>query len=113
MSYKHLSNYLRTHRQRQALTQREVAVLLGVDHQPVVAKYEAGRHKPPLDVLLAYRYIFKVPLGELFAGEYDRVVADVRRRAQRLSRELDAKPFTPVVKRKLDFITELIYPPRA
>ena|ERR1043166_3546456 len=111
MMYKPLSNYLRMHRKRHALTQGEVAVLLGVEHQPKVSKYESGKHDPPLDVLLAYECIFKTSLRELFTGEDSRVSAQVRHRAQGLYRHLDAKPFTPLMKRKLDFLTDLIYSP--
>lgn len=99
------------HRKRHALTQGELAVLLGVDRQPKISKYELGIHHPSFAVLLAYECIFKTSLRELYKGEGARASGEVRKRAQGLYRRLDAKRFTPIVKRKLDFLTDLIYPP--
>jgi hypothetical protein len=41
------------------------------------------------------------------------VRGEVRIRAQRLSRKLDAKRFTPAMKQKLDALVEVTYPPKS
>ena len=110
---KHLSNYLRTFRKRSGLAQHELAALLGCKHGSKVSRYERGDRIPGLDTLLAYDLVFQKPLRDLFAGEHDRVRQTVKRRAQTLYRRLDGNPkLTPALRRKLDFLTDLIYPPK-
>lgn len=103
-----LPNYLRMFRKRSGLCQRELAYLLGRKSGSKVSRYESERRRPGFETLLAYEITFQVCLHALFAGEYRQLSANVIKRAQRLSRELDAKPYTPALKRKLDFLSDLI-----
>ena len=105
-----LSNYLRTHRKRSGLTQDELALLLGCRSGSKVSRHERGGRIPTIGALLAYEVVFGTPSRDLFRGVYDRVLREVRRRAQRLSRRVDARPLTPALKRKLDFLSDLIHP---
>ncbi len=99
------------HRKRNALTQGEVATLLGCKHGSKVSRYERGERLPTLETLIAYEVLFKVPWRELLSGEYNRVHEQVRERAQALSREVDARtPWTPSLQRKFDFLTRIINP---
>lgn len=109
-----LSNYLRTHRKRSGLAQHELAELLGSKNGSKVSRYERGERNPSFATLIACEIIFGIPLTELFRGEATRIRTEVRHRAQRLSRKVDArKPFTPSVKRKFDFLADIINPPRS
>jgi hypothetical protein len=75
-----LANYVRAHRKRVGLSQREVAFMLGYKNEAAVAKHESFRAVPPLLIALAYEIIFQVPAGELFAGFREVVETSVEQR---------------------------------
>ena len=90
-----LSNYLRTHRKRLALSQEEVAFLLGVkgmDRGIKVCRDESLAREPSLQTALAYEAIYGRPVRELFAGLYEQIERDVAERAKVLSYRKDQKP---------------------
>jgi DNA-binding XRE family transcriptional regulator len=83
-----LFNYLRTHRKRLALSQEEVAFLLGVtgmDRGIKVCRDEKIAREPGLTTALAYQAIYGKPVSELFAGLYEQVQQGVVERAKLLS----------------------------
>jgi len=99
------------HRKRNALTQYEVARLLGCKNGSKVSRYERGERLPTLETLIAYEVLFKVPWRDLLSGEYNHVHRQVQERAKVLSREVDARnPWTPALQRKFDFLTTIINP---
>ncbi|MBU6142119.1 helix-turn-helix domain-containing protein [Patescibacteria group bacterium] len=109
-----LSNYLRMYRKRSALTQEELAFLLGATRDSKVSRYENGRRIPTFDAILAYSFIFNASLEDLFAGHYDEVAITIHKRAQRLLAKLGAQPASPALARKMQFLQELAHgqPPR-
>jgi len=113
MTTRSLENYLRMYRKRSGLTQKELAVLLGCSDGSKVSRYERGVRLPSLDTLIAYSIIFTVSPEDLFVGKYDLLLVDVRQRAQKLHKQLDGcTPFNAGVKRKMEFLVEIIYPPK-
>lgn len=107
-----LHNYLLMHRKRSGLAQRELAVLLGCKHGSKVSRYERGLRQPSLDALVVYEVVFGESTTRLFAGVTVRTQRQVRERAQVLFKKLDGHPkLTPALKRKLDFLADIIYPP--
>jgi len=98
------------YRKRLGLTQREMAYLLGCGHGSKISRYERQKRAPSLITVLAYEFIARRCARELFVGEYERTVTEVRARVKRLMKQLDAEPFTPAVKRKFESLTEIIYP---
>ncbi len=83
-----LSNYLRTHRKRLALSQEEVAFLLGVNGLEKainVCRHENDAREPSLQSALAYEAIYGRPVRELFAGLYEQAEQNVAERARLLS----------------------------
>jgi DNA-binding XRE family transcriptional regulator len=66
-------NYLRTHRRRAGLTQRELGVLLGYKDSGQVSRHERSKTAPPLMTALAYETIFHVPVSALFVGVHTSV----------------------------------------
>ena len=99
-------------RKRSGLSQPELARLLGCKEGSKVSRYERGDRFPSFDALLAYEIVFRETTQRLFAGVSHRARAEIKKRARTLFRELDAKePFTASVKHKMDFLTDLIYPP--
>lgn len=97
-----LPNYLRTYRRRAGFSQDDVALLLGGHSGAKVSRLEKFRRQPTLQTALAYEAIFLVPVRELFAGQYQRIEREVRRRAERLARKLSDPLQSRLAARKLE-----------
>lgn len=65
MARRKLPNYLRTHRKRAGLLQRELALLLGCKSGAEVSRYERSTRQPTLRTALAYEAVFGTPAREL------------------------------------------------
>jgi transcriptional regulator with XRE-family HTH domain len=63
-----LGNYLRTHRRRTGLSQRELGYLLGYSDEGAVSRHEQSQTIPPLLSALGYEVIFRVPIAKLLPG---------------------------------------------
>jgi len=77
-----LPNYLRSHRKRLGLSQKEVAYLLGTDEAAKVCRYERFIRSPSLRTALAYEIIFQRSSCELFAGLFRSIQKEVAARAK-------------------------------
>lgn len=84
-----LPNYLRTNRKRLALSQEEVAFLLGTHGGAKVCRHEQFTREPTLVTALAYEAILQKPTSELFAGLYQQIQRDVAARAKILAHRVD------------------------
>ena len=84
-----LTNYLRTHRKKTGLSQRDVARVLGYDDEGPVSRHERFHSTPPLLMAISYEIMFKVPVSELFAGLRDFVEATIEERLSELQKELE------------------------
>ena len=84
MASHHLLNYLRTYRKRSALSQEEVAYLLGTQSGAKVCRHERFIREPGLETALAYEAIFRRPVSELFPGLYEKIKMEVKARAKSL-----------------------------
>lgn len=62
-----IGDVLRAHRERQGLSQVELAELIGVNSS-TVTRYELGEREPPLAVLKVLRIVFELTWGELLDG---------------------------------------------
>lgn len=71
------ANYLKTHRKRSGLTQREVGTLLGYKDPGQISRHERATSTPPLEAALAYEVIFRVPIAVIFLGIRDAIARDV------------------------------------
>jgi transcriptional regulator with XRE-family HTH domain len=85
MSSPQLPNYLRANRKRLALSQQEVAFLLGTGSDASVCRYERFVREPNLETALAFEVIFKRSVSELFRGLYQQAERDVAGRAKLLA----------------------------
>jgi transcriptional regulator with XRE-family HTH domain len=77
-----LSHHLRANRKRLALSQEDVAFLLGADDGAQVSKYEHFGRTPTLETALAYEVITKRSMSELFGGMYQDAEEQVAERAR-------------------------------
>ena len=84
-----LDNYLLSHRKRTGLSQQEVAFLLACKSGTKVYNYERFVWRPSLENILAYEVIFGVPPRVLFAGAYEKVEQETKKRAELLARNLN------------------------
>ena len=101
MSSSHLPNYLRAERKRLALSQSDVAVLLGAESGAKVCRYERFAREPGLRTALAYEVIFHRPVRELFAGLYETTEREVATRASALARRSESlKPTRQSIHRR-------------
>jgi DNA-binding XRE family transcriptional regulator len=63
-----IGNYLKVHRKKAGLTQRELGRLIGYDRPWQVSRHEQSHTAPPLLVALAYQEVFQVPVSGIFTG---------------------------------------------
>lgn len=106
MSHK-LPNYLRTYRKHTALSQDEVAFLLGARKGTKVSRHEQSARVPSIEALLAYEVIFGAPVRELFAGTFEKVEDLTRERAQFLVAKLATEKLDRQAARKLESLKHL------
>jgi transcriptional regulator with XRE-family HTH domain len=85
MTSPQLPNYLKANRKRLALSQDDVAFLLGTKNGAKVCRYERFVRVPSLETALAYEAIFKTSVSELFGGLYQKVEREVAEQAKILA----------------------------
>ena len=102
-----LPNYLKANRRRIALSQDEVAFLLGAQSGTKVCRYERFVHEPSLETALAYEAIFKTSVSELFGGLYQKVEREVAERAEILAARNDQGKAGAQTARKQQALAEL------
>ena len=95
--------YVRPLRRRWALTQRELAFLIGVKNGAAVSRIERLKRSPSLQVTFACALIFGSAPPELFPGLISQIHDDVLRRVTELYDELQGNP-SRETRIKLDFL---------
>ena len=83
-----LPSYLRYHRRRWGLTQRELAYLLGLKSGSAISRIERNVVQPSLAIALACQVLFDAPLMELFPGAFSAIESAMVERAGELSDRL-------------------------
>lgn len=110
MHFDKLPNYLRTYRKRAALTQDELAYLLGNECGTQVSRYEHFLRQPGLRTVVTYELIFDAPARELFAGVAQQVARVTVNRAYSLAEKLRSARSDSLTARKLQFLEALVSP---
>ena len=106
-----LQNYLRTYRKRYALSQEDIAILLGAKSGTKVSRYESFARTPGPLTTFAFQIIFDRPASELFAGSYDEVRQDIRRRARSMMKKLEGQEhLDKKTLRKLELLRAIVRP---
>lgn len=104
-----LTNYLRTHRKKTGLSQRDLGRILGYQDEVPIPRHEQFQTLPSLLVALGYEIVFRVPISEIFAGLRDAIEQDIKKRISELERELQGKSgkgrHAEVTARKLEWIS--------
>ena len=78
---------VRTLRLANALTQEELANLLGIS-QTIVSRLESSMAMAPRETVMGLQVIFGVPPCELFASTYEKIESAILRRAASLDAAL-------------------------
>ena len=107
MTSPQLPNYLRANRKRLALSQDEVAFLLGTENGTKVCRHERFVREPSLETALAYEAIFKRSVSELFPGLYQKVEQEVAARAKTLAKKTDHLKSSQRTARKRETVADL------
>ena len=84
-------NYVRTFRQRHALSEDELAFLINQRSHTVISRYEVGRRVPNLESALALQALFRQEPRQMFPGLYELVEEGVMRRAKALMDQIGSK----------------------
>lgn len=95
MSLDQPRNYLRTHRRRIGLTQKEVAFLLGCNNHGMISLYERAKRTPSLTTIFAYESIFSIPSKQLLPAVAEQIERQTHQRMKELLNNLSAKPPHP------------------
>jgi len=110
MTLEQLANYLRTHRKKSGLSQRELASILGFLTEIQVSRHERSITIPGLLIALAYEVIFHVPISKMFPGLHITVEAGVEERLAELEHELHQSTAkgrkATSIARKIEFLSE-------
>jgi DNA-binding XRE family transcriptional regulator len=110
MPVSELTNYLRSHRMRSGLSQRELAELVGfiADHQ--VSKHERSAAIPSLLIALSYSVVFLIPLEQLLPGIAETIQLNVENRLEEMEKKLNEGPAkgrkAQAIARKLEWLSE-------
>lgn len=84
-------NYVKMHRKRCGLSQRELAILLNYKDQWTISRHESGASSPNLRVALAYQSLFGTPVSAIFADLQSAVAQQVETNVATLEAELRSK----------------------
>jgi transcriptional regulator with XRE-family HTH domain len=103
-----LPNYLLSNRKRLALSQEDVAFLLGTRGSSQISRYERFARNPSLETALAYEAILQTPARELFGGIYRRVQKQVAARAKTLTHRIERKQSTRRRHRRRESLASII-----
>src|SRR5947207_15812745 len=77
MKYRTAGNYLKAHRKKSGLSQRDVGNLLGHKGAGQISRHERATSIPSLAAALAYELIFRAPAAARFAGTREAIAGGV------------------------------------
>jgi transcriptional regulator with XRE-family HTH domain len=102
-----LPNHLRANRKSSALSQDEVAFLLGNQNGAQVCRYEQFDRVPSLETALAFEAMFKRSVSELFPGLYQKIEQEVATRAKALVEKTGRGKANQRIARKREVLSDL------
>jgi len=110
MNDRTVGNYLKTHRKRAGMSQRELGLLIGYKNEEQVSRHERSKTAPPLLIALAYEIIFRVPVSAVFTGLHSNVSQMVEDNLfafeQQLQNRRERNPHTKATAQKLQWLAK-------
>jgi transcriptional regulator with XRE-family HTH domain len=85
MEEEHTTNRLVLYRKRMRLSQKQVALNLGLKNVSALSNYERGASLPSLQRALGLEIVYRVPVAFLFPDLYEDTRAEIRNRESRNS----------------------------
>lgn len=107
MASQKLPNYLRTHRKRLALSQKDIAFLLGVKSGAKVSHYERFTRLPSLKTALAFEALYHIPVKDLFEGLYHESEKKTQERSKILLQTMNLSSQSAMLSRKQEILRDL------
>lgn len=105
-----LANYVRIHRRRVGLSQRELGRFLGYQDEGPVSRHERFHSLPPFLVALGYEIVFQLPVSEIFPGVRDTVELAVEEQLAAFEIELQQRsgrgPGAAATARRLEWLSQ-------
>jgi transcriptional regulator with XRE-family HTH domain len=98
-----LPRYLHTERLFSALSEEELAYLLGAANASTISRFETGMRTPSLKAAFACQVLFDTPPSNLLPKLYRQVEEEVVRRAYVLHQRIQGEP-SAGTRAKLDFL---------
>lgn len=83
--------HLRGYRKRAALSQQDLAELLGYSTDAIVSRYENRVRNVSLENALRFEAVFQTPVSELFSEHYSKVELTVINRARVMHAAIDCQ----------------------
>ncbi len=103
-----LASYLRSHRLKSGMSQRELAELVGIIAHHQVSIHERSVAFPSLMAALSYQAIFGVPVAELFPGLYEPILVNIEMRLSEMEHRLQDSSAkgrsAEIIARKLEWL---------
>lgn len=110
MTTSSLASYLRSHRLKSGLTQRELADIIGLIARHQISTHERSTAIPSLLVALSYQVVFRIPVADLFPGLCGSIQDNVEQRLAEFERTLQDSTAkgrrAQLVARKLEWLCE-------
>jgi DNA-binding XRE family transcriptional regulator len=88
MNHSRPACYLRSHRKRSGLSQKELALLIGYPNEGSVSRHERLYCVPPFHIALGYEAVFRIPVSKLFPGGYFEISEGIEARIDELGSQL-------------------------
>ena len=101
-------HFLQSFRKKNALSQEEMAFLLGCRTGTQVSQYERLRRQPSVETMLTCQAIFGVPVDKLFPVLYEEVELETKKRARLLSEKIRHGGMSGRAEQKLKLLNEII-----
>jgi transcriptional regulator with XRE-family HTH domain len=103
-----LASYLRSHRLKSGLNQRELAELVGLIGHHQVSIHERSVAFPSLMAALSYEAVFGVPVSELFPGLYEPIRMNIEEQLTEMEKKLQGSTAkghaAQIIARKLEWL---------
>ena len=100
-------NYVRTKRRHWALTQKELAYLIGIEGRTGITRIEQGERLPTIEIALALEVLFGTPPRTMFPHFYAETEETLMQRALLLHERL-IQGTSPTEKRKCELLEQAL-----
>lgn len=88
MNHSRPACFLRSHRKRSGLSQKELALLIGYPNEGSVSRHERLYCVPPFHIALAYEAVFRISVSGLFPGAYSEISEGIDTRIEEWESQL-------------------------